>query len=293
PGNKEKMIHALDIQLWNAPDGRLFVFWIQEDVVPRNEENLARTDFPCIENFTGFARIDGFMFVDFLHATWCITCDNPDDDEPVFSEPRFLFPGFMRNKPLALTDKRWLMPGYDQVTWNYGYSITDDGGMTFRHIYGGKKVSTRFDETMAYKRADGSVRMLARTSVGVLGESISTDDGETFPDGVPTDILNPNTRFFISRTPTGRLLMIGSESRTERTNMTLYLSDDDGKTWFARQTIDTRPELSYPDADFYDGKIYFTYDRERCGAMEIYIGITTEDDIINGVAPEINVISKP
>ena len=34
PSSKEKCVHALDIQLWTAPDGRLFVFWVQNNTHP-------------------------------------------------------------------------------------------------------------------------------------------------------------------------------------------------------------------------------------------------------------------
>ena len=75
--------------------------------------------------------------------------------------------------------------------------------------------------------------------------------------------------------------------------MTVKLSDDDGKTWAYSVCIDDRNELSYPDADFYGGRIYLTYDRERRGAKEILFTSFTEEDVINGVKPEIKVLSKP
>lgn len=294
PSSKELLIHAEDIQLWTAPDGTLYVFWVQDDVVPQNEENLRRTDFPCITDYLGHPRIGGFMFTDYTHTVWCMTCENPDAEAPSFSAPRLLDRGFLRNKPLALSEKKWLLFNYDQLNWQYGFNITEDGGKMFSHRYGGKKVDTQFDEAMAYRRADGVIRMLARTKkVGVLAESISYDEGLSWTDGVLTDIPNPNTRFYISRTPTGRLLMIGSHHAGQRTNMTCYLSEDDGRTWCAKNTFDTRADLSYPDADFYDGKIFFVYDRERTKAKEILFGITTEDDILAGKAPDVHIISKP
>ena len=75
--------------------------------------------------------------------------------------------------------------------------------------------------------------------------------------------------------------------------MTVKLSEDDGKTWKYSVCFDARAELSYPDVDFYDGKIFLTFDRERRGAMEILFTKFTEEDIIAGVKPEITIISKP
>ncbi|MBQ9115979.1 MAG: exo-alpha-sialidase, partial [Clostridia bacterium] len=79
-----------------------------------------------------------------------------------------------------------------------------------------------------------------------------------------------------------------------RTNMTVYLSEDDGATWKYRKCIDSRPSLSYPDADFCDGRIYLTYDRERTGAKEILFTSFTEEDIISPTAElNIKIVSKP
>lgn len=78
--------------------------------------------------------------------------------------------------------------------------------------------------------------------------------------------------------------------------MTVYLSDDDGKSWQYKRCIDEREALSYPDADFHDGRIYLVYDRERSGqnsAKEILFTSFTEEDIISGGDIDVAVISKP
>ena len=71
---------------------------------------------------------------------------------------------------------------YDQIEDRYGYSVSKDVGKTYRHCYGPKKLSTEFDEGMAYQRKDGSIRFLARTSLGELAECFSYDGGESFSD---------------------------------------------------------------------------------------------------------------
>ena len=176
----------------------------------------------------------------------------------------------------------------------YGYTISDDNGETFVRHTGPKKVPTSFDESMAYEKKDGSIRMLARTNTGELGETTSRDGGLTWEDAKESGIGSPDTRFYISRTPSGRLLLINNDSRQGRKNMTLYLSEDDGATWKYKRCVDTRNNISYPDADFHDGMIYFTYDRERTDAKEILFAAVTEEDIIDLTRPiDIRVISKP
>ena len=75
--------------------------------------------------------------------------------------------------------------------------------------------------------------------------------------------------------------------------MTLSLSEDDGATWKYNLCIDTRNKISYPDVDFYNGRIYLTYDRERTGAKEILFASLTEEDIIQQQVPTIHIVSKP
>jgi len=274
PSQEDKLIHALDIQLWTAPDGRLFVFWVQNNVEPAPDK---RPDFGGKPGVI----VEGYMFRDFRHAAWMTVCENPDADEPQFSEPRMWDCGFLRCKPLVCSDGSWLLFNYNQMTDRYAYSISRDEGKTFVHCEGAEKLATPFDEAMAYQKYDGSVRMLARTKLGELAESTSFDGGLTWTEAKLSGIDSPNTRFYIARTPGGRILLINNDHRESRTNMTVYLSEDDGVTWKYKRLIDSRASLSYPDADFHDGRIYLTYDRERTGAKEILFLSFTEEDIMN------------
>ncbi|MBQ4090196.1 MAG: exo-alpha-sialidase [Clostridia bacterium] len=288
PSSKERCVHALDIQLWCDPIGRLHVFWVQNDTEPVPDiMPKANPDQPLV-------AVDGYMFGDFRHSEWEIICDNPDADEPVFSAPRCLDVGFLRCKPTVLKNGAWLNFNYDQIETRYGYSISTDNGATYTRCYGAKKIFTMFDEGMAYQRNDGSVRLLARCRAGELAETISYDDGLTWTEAKLSGIVSADTRFFISRTPMGRILLVHNDCRTSRTNMTICLSEDDGITWKYRKCIDTRDDLSYPDADFHNGYIYLTYDRERTGAKEILFLRFTEEDIMDKekeLAPVI--VSKP
>ena len=294
PSEKERGVHALDIQLWTAPSGALYVFWVQNNAFPVTEENDGMQG--TWEDQRIVVRFDGLLYPDLRHTAWVSVCEDPDAENPIFSEPRNFDIGFLRCKPLVLSSGRWMLFNYDQLSDNYGYSISDDVGKTFRRLYGPKKIATPFDETMAYEKRDGSIRMLARTAVGTLAEAVSHDSGESFCAAFPSEINSPNTRFYIGRTPTGRILLVNNDDRESRVKMTVYLSDDDGATFrYKRRVGDETHQTSYPDVDFYDGKIYLTYDHERTGAKEILLSVFTEEDIMQGsdVPIPARIISKP
>lgn len=285
--SKKNFIHALDIQLWTDPKGHLHVVWVQ------NNTELEPKILPKGLKNQPLVCVDGYMFNDFVHAEWEMVCENPDDENPIFSEPRYLDKGFLRCKPLITSSGRYLAFNYDQTEEKYGYSVSDDQGKTYTHRYGPLKVSTMFDESMAYELKDGSIRMLARSDTGELAETYSYDDGESWTEAKLSGIDSPNTRFYIGRTPSGKILMVNSDHRTSRTNMTVYLSEDEGKTWKYKLLLDSRWDISYPDVDYYEDKIFITYDRERGGAKEILFVSLTEEDIIKGNKVEIKVVSKP
>lgn len=287
PSSKELMIHALDVQLFCDSFGKLHVFWVQNNVKPEPDVMPPeRDDQPLV-------AVEGYLFDDFHHSEWETVCDNPDAENPVFSKPRRIDMGFLRCKPTVLSSGRWISFNYDQIDGRYGYSISDDFGLTYSRRYGAEKLSTKFDEAMAYQKLDGSVRMLARTSLGELAESCSFDEGKTWSKARLSGIISANSRFFVARTPENRILLIVNGDRLRRINMTVALSDDDGETWKYKTVVDERV-TSYPDADFYGDKIYMVYDRERVGAKEILFMKFTEKDIINGTFDsKPSIVSKP
>ena len=284
--SRENMIHTLDIELWVDPDGALHVFWVQNNVKPAPEKlgEYPKWQIPTVAG--------GYLFDDFVHAEWEMICMKPDAEEPAFSKPRYLFDGFMRNKPIVLKNGDWLYSLYNQVDNNFFYCISNDKGQTFRRITGGEKLPSWCDEPMSYQLTDGSVRTLARRRP-MLTESFSFDGGENWTDGAESDIPNPESRIYIGRISSGRLLLVYNDSSESRKNMSIALSEDDGKSWKYKTCIDTRDWTSYPDADFRDDRIYIMYDRERVDAKEILFLSVTEQEIINGDVPKPEIISKP
>ncbi len=289
--SKEDLIHALDIQLWTDKDGKLHVFWVQ------NNTCVAPSELPKFEKGQPGVIRDGYLFDDFVHAEWEMVCENPDADELVFSKPRCWGNGFLRCKPNYLNNGDILFFNYNQTDSRYGYSISCDNGQTFEYTYGPQKVATYFDECMAYQKQNGEVRAFARCSLGKIAEFSSFDNGRTWTEAKLSDIVSSDTRFYVAKTPSSKILLVKNNHEKQRSHMTVLLSSDDGVTWEHELLIDERDGISYPDVDFYGDKIYLVYDRERSGkdsAKEILFVSFTEEDIIKGkLSAPVQIISKP
>jgi len=276
-------VRVYDPALWRDPTDRLWLTW-----------NQSRDFF------------DGRVGV------WVATSDNPDDAEPEWTEPRRIANGLMMNKPTVLSDGSWLFPtaiwachtpteDHDLETERFSnvYRSTDQG-RTISYLGGADVPNRSFDEHMIVEKRDGTLWMLVRCFDGI-GESFSTDGGQTWSPGRRSHVDGPCSRFHIRRLPSGRLLMINHDnfgerrSREEleqqgnvkvwkgRTNLTAFLSDDDGATWPHKLLLDTRDDVSYPDAAIGpDGQIFVVYDHDRFGDRAIYLARFTEDDVLSG-----------
>jgi hypothetical protein len=276
-------VRCFDPNLWHDPLGRLWLFWAQS-----------------ADTFDGRVGV------------WAMTCPDSGSLAPAWSEPRRLANGIMMNKPTVLSGGEWLMPS---AVWSNkepkredmagerfsNVIVSNDDGATWR-LRGGADVPDRwFDEHMVVERGDGTLWMLVRARHGV-GEAVSADRGATWQANHALALPGPNSRFFIRRLQSGRILLVNHEPPGgwscvtgqlappaeasppfTRTNLTALLSDDDGRTWRGGLLLDGRAQVSYPDSvQAADGRIYVVYDRERHGAKEILLAVFTEEDILAG-----------
>ena len=253
-------VRTFDPEVWVAPTGRMFVFWAQSQ---GHEGSVA--------------------------GVWCIHTDNPDNEQPQWSQPRRLTDGIMMCKPVVLSTGEWVLPA---STWretdNSAKMIVSTNlgrSWTLRGACNVPKNVRAFDEHIITERNDGSLWLLARTKYGI-GESVSTDRGKTWPELTPTNIAHPSARFFVSRLKSGNLLLVKHgriNERTGRSHLTAYLSKDDGKTWTGGLMLDERTGVSYPDGQQTDdGLIRIIYDYDRLDERHILMATFREADIAAG-----------
>jgi hypothetical protein len=101
-------------------------------------------------------------------------------------------------------------------------------------------------------------------------------------------ILTTSSRFFLGRLASGKIALVLSNS-TVRSDLKIYLSEDEMKTWKYSMMLDVKPGVSYPDlSQDKDGTIHLVYDFDRFGKMAINHLTFTEDDVINNSTVGIN-----
>ena len=274
-------LRVFDPSLWLAPDGAL---WWCFNLSYTTEENKI---------YDGRGGVFG-----------CV-CREPDCDTPVWEKPVFIGDGVMMNKPTVLADGSWAFPcavwdAYPELMSDElkeitgaNFCITSDGGKKFKFVQGPNVPERGFDEHTLIEKNNGDWWCCVRTSYGI-GESFSSDGGLTWSEGSDSKLGTICSRFAMRRLKSGKLILVthlasfrmpGEKkcSSEGRKNLTVYLSDDDGKSWYGALCIDCRENISYPDiAEGNDGFIYCIYDRERLKLGQILLSRFTESDIKAG-----------
>lgn len=253
-------VRTFDPEIWMAPDGKLRLFWAQT---------------------VGHQSSIG--------GVWMMQTETPEDEQAAWSKPRRITDGVMMCKPTVIKSGEWLMPA---STWRETDNsakclVSRDNGENWE-LAGGCNVPTKersFDEHMIVERKDGTLWLLVRTNYGI-GESVSSDGGKTWPELTPSTIAHPSARFFIRRLMSGNLLLVKHgpiTTRTGRSDLTAFISKDDGKTWQGGLMLDERAGVSYPDGQqTADGTIYITYDYKRTTDRNIFMALFKEEDVVAG-----------
>jgi len=132
--------------------------------------------------------------------------------------------------------------------------LSDDGGKTWRPgktEQQGDKLTMQEPGVVALQ--DGRLMMFCRTPHGSQYVAYSKDQGDTWSEFGPSNILSPVSPATIERIPsTGDLLMawnnhdqVDAAHRGKRTPFNVAISKDDGKTWTAVRTLDDDPNGWY------------------------------------------------
>lgn len=268
-------------QLWTDPLGRLWLFFDQ-----------------AMTYFDGRA------------GNWYTVCENPDSENPTWSEPVYLGFGCTLQKPTVMSSGEWVLPvslwprsrmdillekEWEENPLKGAYPELDDlrGAHIMVSTDLGKKWNFRgkvnfpkpsFDEHLIIERNDDKWWMTARTGAGIW-QSFSTDKGFkwTEPEKYQEHV---NSRHFIMRLTSGNLLMVrhGIPDRklTSRSHLRAFISIDEGKTWQGNLLLDERTGVSYPTGfQAPDGYIYISYDHQRTREGDVLMARFNENDVLS------------
>ena len=232
-------------------------------------------------------------------GVWVSLCENPDADQPTWSQPRRIWHGVTLNKPTVLSTGEWMLPisldqrgglgafkgTFKELDSYRGANVfvSTDQGATWQRRGVAQFPKPNWHEHMIVERKDGTLWMLARTATGIM-ESNSADSGRTWSQPTPSKIKHPVARFHIRRLASGRILLVKHgdtiDRQEGRSKLTAWLSEDEGQTWQGRLMLDERKGISYPDGfQAPDGTIYISHDRNRGTDGEILLSRFTEEDI--------------
>lgn len=150
-----------------------------------------------------------------------------------------------RCKPTVLPSGRILLPLYTDTFSISIMAISDDGGRSWyasKPIYGlgniQPAVVRRDDGTLiAYMRDNGPAN---RVQV-----STSKDDGVSWSISESSEIPNPGSGLDAVRLQNGHWVLLLNDTQDGRNRLTLYLSEDEGRSWKWHRAIEDHPKGSY------------------------------------------------
>ncbi len=254
------------------------------------------------------------------YGTFAVRADSPGEADPVWSDP-FLVAngGRIFGKPIVGTHEEWLAPLFlntsaDSAEKETCVLMSTNKGEKWQYL-GGTHVpheQRNFSEHTLARKNNGDLWTVIRTMQG-LSESTSSDGGRTWSDPVLFRD-GPNTRAYVRRLESGAFLLVyhdvgkddlpqtasKEKPKYPRNKLTVWLSDDEGRTWPYKLLLDARKGCSYPDVtQAPDGRIYIAYDCMRYGnfqgevseigpGKEIAMAVVREEDIRAGkiISPE-------
>ena len=249
--------------LWQDPLGRLWLFYQQS-----------------------FGMWDG------KGANYAIVCDDPDAENPVWGEPRYISIGASLKKPIVLKNGEWLLPVSIWERSHISYQLRDAhkelDGMRGAHVFASVDMGEswvhrgglcftnhRFNEHSLAEVEEGKIVMYSRCT-DAIRRSYSTDGGRSWSEE-EVAFLHVNSLAMIRTLPSGNLLLIkhGEDMQTPtpvRSHLTAFVSSDMGNSWRGGLLLDERRQVSYPDiAISTDGEI-FVQRRCRDPVCQIYRG---------------------
>lgn len=246
---------------------------------------IARDPFRSLGNGVVWQSPDGVVWLFYVVRfgdTWStsrIMAKVSSDNAETWSDASLLAleEGMMvRNRPIVLADGDYLLPIYHETGQDTEQVGRDSSSLFLRYDVKKKRwsetnrihsrtgniqpavVQVSAEHLIAYCRRGGGY---GPTTSGYLVKSESIDGGRTWGPGEETAIPNPNAAIDFIKLSNGHLLLVYNDSMSNRTPLTVAVSEDGGKSFARKRNIlEGKTSFAYPLAiQTSDGKIHVLY----------------------------------
>lgn len=150
-----------------------------------------------------------------------------------------------RTHPIRLQDGQTILPVYTDLCTSSAVAISKDDGVTWE---GPKYIVFLFGiQPTIIQRSDLSLFALMRTGMWprLSWQAISDDFGQSWKDHKLSSIRNPGFSLEMIKLKSGNVVLAFNDSKTDRSNLSLALSCDEGKTWPYVRMIECNPGHVY------------------------------------------------
>lgn len=186
--------------------------------------------------------------------------DRLQKNKPEFEDKLFQRLGWMpRQPPIMLTKKRMMLGLYSDTFDCSMFAFTEDGGQTWEFS---RPLNQEGIQPSIVQKKNGNIVAFMRHDPKVK-RAESSDKGMTWTE-VPIDIANSGSSVAALGLKSGNWILAVNDVPRGRHVLTVYLSDDEGKTWKAKRALENfEPEKGsghYPTLiQTADGSIHITY----------------------------------
>jgi len=186
--------------------------------------------------------------------------------------------GFLtRTHPIRLHDGRVILPLYVDWSASSAVVISRDDGLTW-----GKPRYIIFflgTQPTMIQRSDLSLFTLMRSGMWPRRswQAISDDLGRSWKDRRISGVNNPGSSLDMVKLRSGRVALVFNDSKISRSNLSLALSDDEGRTWPYVKIIEDKPDSSYS---------YPSIIQDRYGLIHVVYSYNNQNNIAHFVTDE-------
>lgn len=189
-----------------------------------------------------------------------------------WEQPKRVFPFYRmgdlaRAKPIVLDDKTFLLSLYKEFSGYYSYVCKFEQGKVVRQSPLIRSKPGNLQPAIV-SSSDGKFFMLMRPEdKGYFWQSISKDKGETWNKPEQRkDLLNPASGFDLLKLASGNVILVFNGDSKTRTNLTIALSKDEGKSFPVRRVLEEEKnvDFAYPSVmQDSTGKIHIVYSVDK------------------------------